>query len=153
MLEGEVLPPEAPALNPKLEVFGETFEQKGGVTKVVEALPEGPMKQSVKALENKSVKLIEREGIYTDESLLEIRRTEIAQARYQKERRINPERDEIQTAIAKIGGISRVDAQAAGIDPANFNIRAGGFYGGILKQIHVIRSSLWAAIVLPKGTH
>ena len=40
-----------------------------------------------------------------------------------KERVVNPERDDLLSAIAKNGGISREDAEANGIDPADFGRR------------------------------
>lgn len=43
-----------------------------------------------------------------------------------KRRAISPERDDILAAIAKAGGLSRQDAKAQGIDPAEFNRRGHG---------------------------
>lgn len=39
---------------------------------------------------------------------------------------VDPEKDDILTAIAKLGGIDREQAKRQGIDPADFNRRAGG---------------------------
>lgn len=50
-------------------------------------------------------------------------RAEAAAARHAAEARIDPVRDDLLAAIAKEGGISREAAQAAGIDPAEFNRR------------------------------
>lgn len=36
---------------------------------------------------------------------------------------INPERDDVKAIVAKMGGISREEAKAQGIDPAHFNLR------------------------------
>lgn len=38
---------------------------------------------------------------------------------------VNPEKDDILTAISKLGGITRADAETQGIDPAHFNERKG----------------------------
>ena len=51
------------------------------------------------------------------------RALEAAAARHAAEARIDPVRDDLLAAIAKEGGISREAAQAAGIDPAEFNRR------------------------------
>jgi hypothetical protein len=50
-------------------------------------------------------------------------RAEAAAARHATDSRIDPVRDDLLAAIAKEGGISREAAQAAGIDPAEFNRR------------------------------
>ncbi len=42
-------------------------------------------------------------------------------ARYERARRIDSSKDDLLTAIAKAGGISRAEAEAQGIDPAEFN--------------------------------
>jgi hypothetical protein len=46
-----------------------------------------------------------------------------ARERYAAEARLDPAKDDILTAIAKVGGWSREEAKAQGIDPADFNRR------------------------------
>ena len=46
-----------------------------------------------------------------------------ARERYTKEAQLDPAKDDILTAIAKLGGWSREEAKAQGIDPANFGRR------------------------------
>ena len=49
-----------------------------------------------------------------------IKLAEKARVRYQKESRLDPKNDDVLAAVAKLGGLDRDEAQAQGIDPANF---------------------------------
>jgi hypothetical protein len=58
-----------------------------------------------------------------------MRNKQAAQAKaYRTLRRIDPERDDILTAIAKAGGLSKYDAELEGVDPAEFKRRGHSIF-------------------------
>lgn len=60
---------------------------------------------------------------YTPQQLKALERAKKQRERYAKESQLDPATDDILTAIAKIGGWSREEAEAQGIDPAEFGRR------------------------------
>lgn len=62
-------------------------------------------------------------------AVAKMRNKQAAQAKaYRTLRRIDPERDDILTAIAKSGGLSKYDAELEGVDPAEFKRRGHSIF-------------------------